>query len=294
MLKIVILGANGMLGASLFRYFSKEYSYEVFGSVRRDITKQELLKLKGFNGKITSGIDALNFDSIHSYLTSVQPDIIFNCIGVIKQKEENTDKASTIYINSVLPHEIAKTASSLGAKLIHFSTDCIFNGEKGNYNENDFANADDTYGRSKKLGEIESKPHLTLRTSIIGHELTSNNSLIDWFLSQTGVIKGYSNAIFSGMPTCYIAEIANDILKNHPELSGLYHLSVAPIDKCTLLELVKNIYDKEIKIEPYTAFCINRSLDSSLLRETIKLSPLKWGDLIQKMHNEYLKYFEEK
>lgn len=291
MLKITILGASGMLGASLFRYFSNK-NYLVTGSIRNLKTKEKLLQLKGFNGSLTSDINANCIESIKKYIEQENPDYILNCIGVIKQKEDSIDRKTEININSLLPHQLAAIADKVNAKLIHFSTDCVFSGKKGNYLESDFADADDIYGRSKWLGEIDYGHHLTLRTSIIGHELWSNNSLINWFLSQNEKVNGFNNAIFSGLPTCYVAKVVENIITDYPDLQGLYHLSVDPIDKYTLLEKVKNTYKKDITIHKYPDFKIDRSLNSKKLQNLIKFTPPTWDYLIQLMHEEYLTYFK--
>lgn len=290
--KIAILGANGMLGASLFRYFSNK-NYLVTGSTRNLKTKEKLLQLKGFNGSLTSDINANCIESIIKYIEQEQPDYILNCIGVIKQKEDSIDRKTEININSLLPHQLAEIADRVDAKLIHFSTDCVFSGNKGNYLESDFADADDIYGRSKWLGEVNYGRHLTLRTSIIGHELWSNNSLINWFLSQDKSVNGFNNAIFSGLPTCYVANVVESIITKYPDIQGLYHLSVEPIDKYSLLDKVKNIYKKDITIHKYPDFIIDRSLNSKKLQDLIKFTPPKWDNLIKLMYQEYLTYFKK-
>lgn len=285
---VLILGANGMLGGSLHRYFSATAN-NVIGTVRSNIAQKNLNNM-GFDNVI-SGIDVTDHDALANVISNTKPDYIFNCVGLIKQVEQGNHPVLAIEINSLLPHKLAELATKFGARLIHFSTDCVFSGSTGSYTENDIPDATDIYGRSKLLGEVAYDNHLTLRTSIIGHEIDSNVSLIDWFLSQTGSVNGFSNAIFSGLPTCYVAEFINDYIFPNPSVSGLYHLSVDPINKYDLLNLVKSIYSKDIVINDSPEFKIDRSLNSNSLRDVVHYNPPVWQDLITRMHDEYRKFF---
>lgn len=286
---ILILGANGMLGSSLLRYFSRDSRYEVIGSVRSEGAYNALLK-QGFDN-IKVGVDVNNIDDIENLMIDVKPTFVFNCVGIIKQYDISKIPVPSIRINSLLPHQLAELCDKLGGKLIHFSSDCIFSGDRGMYHEDDIPTATDLYGRSKLLGEVNYGKHLTLRTSIIGHEIDSSVSLVDWFLSQKVSVKGFSKAIFSGLPTVCVAEFLENHVLNNEKLSGLYHLSVNPIDKYTLLNLIKEQYKFNIEIEKFEEFEIDRSLDSSKLRATCDFSPLSWSELIKKMHDEYKEYF---
>ncbi|CNH66580.1 dTDP-4-dehydrorhamnose reductase [Yersinia massiliensis] len=288
--KILIIGANGMLGGSLFRYFTDSTMYSVIGTVRSNEAK-EFFEAKQYTN-IVSGIDVSNKISLRAIIMDLQPDYIFNCVGIIKQLDSSKNHILSININSLLPHELAAMASEVKAKLIHFSTDCVFSGKKGGYSENDIPDATDIYGRSKLLGEVDYNGHLTLRTSIIGHEYDSNHSLVDWFLSQDGTVNGFSHAIFSGLPTVYLAEVLDKFILPKKNLSGLYHLSVEPIDKYTLLTIINNIYERKNTIVENKEFTIDRSLNSSCLSGVIGFKPESWFDLIKKMHCEYVRYFK--
>lgn len=287
--RLLILGANGMLGGSLFRYFSSKSDLEVVGSVRSEAAAEVLLQ-QGFEN-IRVGTDVCDTQLLSSLIQEVNPTIVLNCIGVIKQLDKAKVPVPSIEINSLLPHRLAELCGDVGARMVHFSTDCIFSGRKGMYKEGDTPDATDLYGRSKLLGEVDYGDHLTLRTSIIGHELNSSVSLVDWFLSQTGKVRGFSKAIFSGLPTIYVAEFLYDHVINSRKLKGLYHLSVEPIDKNSLLNLIKAEYGLKTEIDEYVGFEIDRSLDSSMLRREIGFEPAKWPELIEKMHDEYQEYF---
>jgi len=286
--KILILGANGMLGGSLHRYFSNTEN-SVVGTVRSNTALEQLADM-GFDNVI-SGIDVTDFEVLDSTISEMKPDYVFNCIGLIKQLSKSKLPVSAIEINSLLPHKIAEICTENDSRLVHFSTDCVFSGDMGSYKESSVPDAIDIYGRSKLLGEVSYDKHLTLRTSIIGHELNSNVSLVDWFLSQTDTVKGFSNAIFSGLPTCYIAEFLEKYVICNPDLSGMYHLSAEPIDKYSLLLLIKNKYDIKVDVIDYPDFIIDRSLNSDSLRDLLNFQPLKWPDLIERMNHEFNEYF---
>ena len=287
--KLLVLGANGMLGGSLHRYFT-DAQHTVVGTVRSAAALKQLADM-GFDNVI-QGVDVTDSTKLEEVIAELQPDYVFNCIGLIKQLSKSEQPIAAIEINSLLPHQLAAICSKYDSRLVHFSTDCVFSGATGGYTESSLPDATDLYGRSKLLGEINYEKHITLRTSIIGHELDSNVSLVNWFLSQTGSVKGFSNAVFSGLPTCYVAEFINDYVLTQPDLSGLYHLSVDPIDKYQLLLLIKKQYGIDIEIIDYPDFVIDRSLDSSVLRELVNFKPPTWAELVEKMNNEFNKYFK--
>lgn len=287
--KILVLGANGMLGGSLFRYFT-EAQHSVLGTVRSAAAQQQLSAM-GFDNVI-AGIDVTDYKKLDTVIADLKPDYVFNCIGLIKQVSKSEQPVAAIEMNSLLPHQLAELCTKYTSRLVHFSTDCVFSGATGGYTERSLPDATDLYGRSKLLGEVGYAQHLTLRTSIIGHELDSNVSLVDWFLSQSGQVKGFSKAVFSGLPTCYMAEFIDNYVFPNPDLSGIYHLSVDPIDKHQLLLLIKQHYGTDVEIIDYPDFVIDRSLDSSALRKRVNFKPPAWADLVGKMHDEFNKYFK--
>jgi dTDP-4-dehydrorhamnose reductase len=221
-------------------------------------------------------------------LASVQPDVVINCIGIIKQLLLADDPLSAITTNALLPHRISLISRTVGARVIHISTDCVFNGKKGMYTENDQSNAEDLYGRTKYLGEINYPHCVTLRTSIIGHELKGKYGLIEWFLSQTQKVRGFRKAIYSGFPTIELARIILEYVLPNPALNGIYHVSSEPISKYNLLRLVAERYGKAIEIEPYDDFMQDRSLDSTIFRKATGYQPPSWDELIEMMHNDFL------
>ncbi|MCZ4294807.1 dTDP-4-dehydrorhamnose reductase family protein [Vibrio sinaloensis] len=289
MMKVLIVGATGMLGYSLFSNLSDHDNYDVVGTVRNISGKENFFK--DYSDNLIFGIDISDFSSLEDAIKSTNPDVVINCVGLIKQHDASKQHIDAIEINSLLPHKLAKVCDDITAKLIHFSTDCVFSGKKGQYLETDLPDATDLYGKSKCLGEVNYGRHLTLRTSIIGHELNSSISLVDWFLSQEQPVNGFTKAIFSGLPTCYIAHVLSDIILPDKELSGLYQLSVEPIDKYNLLSLVAKYYDKNILLHKSEDLVIDRSLDSSLLRNRTGYSVPNWDLLIKYMHEDYKKRY---
>jgi dTDP-4-dehydrorhamnose reductase len=280
---VLVLGVTGMLGHTLFRAFSTLPGMQVHATARNRPGldrwfSRELL------GRIHAPADADDFNSILDVMDAVRPDVVINCIGVIKQLAEAKDPLTAIAINSLLPHRLAKACERINARLIHLSTDCVFSGTKGGYQEGDFPDCTDLYGRSKLLGEVDYPHAITLRTSIIGHELFSRVSLVDWFLSQRDVIKGFTRARYSGFPTVEMARIIAEQVIPRPELSGLYHLSSEPISKYDLLCLVRDQYGKEIEIEPDADFCCDRSLDSSRFRSVTGYDSLAWPVMVKNMY----------
>lgn len=281
-IKILVLGVTGMLGNTVFRLFSESSGYEVVGSARsKNVYKffpQNLAK------RVICDVNVDNVDDLIVLFERSKPDIVINCIGLVKQIVEADDPLRAIPINSILPHRLARLCKLVGARLIHLSTDCIFSGDKGMYTEHDESDARDLYGRSKYLGEINSSNSITLRTSIIGHELSGTRSLVDWFLAQEGIVKGYRRAIFSGLSTLEVARVIRDFVIPFPQLTGVYHLSVDPIDKFTLLNLIAKIYDKSVVIIPDDNLIIDRSLDSNRFRLATGFSPKSWRQLITEMY----------
>lgn len=280
--KILILGASGMLGNTLLRYFAIRTGHDVVGIVR-SVQSISLLPSE-VRDRVSAEGDIEDVDTLVSMFDRHRPTLVVNCVGLVKQLGNSKNPLAAIPINAVLPHRLARICALVGARLIHLSTDCVFSGEKGMYVEDDLPDARDVYGLTKLLGEVEYPHTLTLRTSIIGHELAGARSLICWLLSQQDGVKGFSRAVFSGLPTVEIARIIDTFVLPRPDLSGLYHLSAAPIDKYTLLQLVARVYGKTIAIEKDPSLVIDRSLDSTRFRTETGFEPDDWVNLIQRMH----------
>lgn len=280
--RVMVLGVSGMLGNAVFRYLAgRPAEFHVTGTARSAAARRFFAPELCEN--ILPGVDVENVDSLLSAFAVVRPDVVINCIGFIKQLAQANDPLAALPINAELPHRLARICEVAGARLIHISTDCVYSGTKGLYREEDASDAKDLYGRSKFLGEVDYPHAVTLRTSIIGHELDSANALVGWFLSQEGSVKGYTRAVFSGLPTVELARVIGDYVLPRPELRGLYHVSVEPIAKYDLLRLVADVYQKRIEAVPDDGLVIDRSLDSSRFRAVTGYTPPAWRELIETM-----------
>lgn len=281
-MKIVILGVTGMLGNAMFRVLSEDAQLDVYGAVRNPESK------RFFAPELAAKfITLLNVESdaaLEELFTKEKPDVVINCVGLVKQLADAKEPLLAVPMNTLLPHKLAALCKDFGARLVHISTDCVFSGKKGQYVESDFADADDLYGRSKYLGEVDYPHAITLRTSIIGHELSGNRSLVNWFLSQEGPVKGFTKAVFSGLPTVELSRVVRDYVLKQPELHGLYHVAAEPINKFDLLTLVARVYDKQIEINADDAFVIDRSLNAARFHEATGYEPPAWPELIKRMH----------
>lgn len=270
-----------MLGNAALRLFAGDENFDAFGTVRSP--HSVTLFPYELRAKLIHGLDVENLDGMLRLFDLLKPEVVINCIGLVKQLSEADDPLAAIPINSVLPHRLARVCAVAGARLVHMSTDCVFSGTKGGYIESDFADAMDLYGRSKFLGEVDYPNAITLRTSIIGHELSGHRSLIGWFLAQEGRVKGFKRAVFSGLPTIELARVISDYVIPNEGLRGLYHVSAEPINKFDLLTLVAKAYGKQINIEADEDFVIDRSLDSSRFREVTGYKPATWVELVDSM-----------
>jgi dTDP-4-dehydrorhamnose reductase len=281
-MKILIVGANGMLGNMVVRVLAENLDNQVFGSVRDDCWKN-FFSLSVRN-RIISGIDVMNFDVMSGLFKDIAPDLVINCAGVTKHNLNAEDALVSISINSLLPHQLANLCKSFGARMIHISTDCVFSGKTGSYTENDMPDAWDLYGKSKLIGEVLYPHTITLRTSIIGHELQTKYGLLEWFLSQKNRCNGFAGAIFSGFPTVVLAQIIRDVIIPNAGLSGLYNVATNPISKFELLSLIAKIYKKEIQIIEDDSLMIDRSLNADRFRLATGYEPPAWPELIKTMH----------
>ncbi|MFD0739056.1 dTDP-4-dehydrorhamnose reductase family protein [Lysobacter koreensis] len=280
-MRLLIVGITGMLGNTLFRYFNQQPDVEVFGTVRDARAKSHFDD--AHHNAIISGVDADHFDSITSAFAKAKPDIVINAVGLIKQLQSSQDPLSALPLNALFPHRLARLCAVAGARLVHISTDCVFTGAAGGYVETDTPDATDLYGRSKLLGEVDYPHAITLRTSIIGHELGSANGLIGWFLSQQGTTRGYTRAIFSGFPTLELARIIERYVVPRADLHGLYHVASSPISKHDLLQLTAAAYGKDIEIVPDDTLVIDRSLNADRFNAATGYQPPVWPELVRAM-----------
>jgi dTDP-4-dehydrorhamnose reductase len=282
-MKALVLGVSGMLGNAVFRLFADTPGIDVVGTARSGAVTSRFRE--DLRSRILTGVDVEQLDSLTRTFASARPDVVVNCIGLVKQLAEADDPLAALPINAILPHRLARLCELAGARLVHVSTDCVFLGTRGMYKESDAPDAQDLYGRSKLLGEVDYPHAVTLRTSIIGHELGSAHGLVGWFLSQRGSVRGYTKAIFSGLPTVELAAVIRDRVLAAPSLRGLYHVAAAPIAKYELLRLVASAYGKSTEIVPDDRVVIDRSLDGSRFSEATGYMAPPWPELVRRMHD---------
>jgi dTDP-4-dehydrorhamnose reductase len=283
-MRILILGGSGMVGHRLWVNLSKEH--ETWVTVRGSSSPFPEISMLPQRSFVRPNVDAQSFDEVTRALASIQPELVINCIGLVKQNVILAkDPLLSIQINALLPHRISMICRVAGIRMIHISTDCVFSGRKGHYTEDDQSDAEDLYGRTKFLGEVQYPHTITLRTSVIGREFKSHLGLIEWFLSQkeNSSIKGFQKAIFTGVTTDEISRIIMNTVIPNPKLSGLYHVSSDAISKYEILRLTKEAFGKKLTIIPDDSFVCDRSLDSSRFRQITGYKPPSWSEMISEL-----------
>ncbi len=280
-MRVLILGGDGMLGHQLFRHFKERHDVRVTLRLdRKDYNAHRLFD----QGTAFYGIEARQTDLLLQVIVDFRPEAVVNAVGIVKQRSEAKEVIPSLEINSLLPHRLALVCRTVEARLIHLSTDCVFSGRKGNYCETDCSDADDLYGRTKFLGEVSEAHCLTLRTSMIGPELSRKTGLVEWFLAQRGqTVKGFTKAIFSGFPTSELACLVERVLVDVPTVHGVYHVAARPISKYDLLTLIRDRLHLPITIERDSTFECDRSLNASRFHRDTGYSPPTWEAMIEDM-----------
>lgn len=287
-MKVLIFGAAGMLGHKLMQHFGKRF--DTYGTLRRRFDTVERFGIFD-RTKIIENVDVIDQASAERAISEIRPEVVINAIGIVKQVSSAKDVITTLEINSIFPHRLAQLSVVHGFRLICISTDCVFNGENGGRMETEVPDAADLYGRSKIIGEITDENCLTIRSSIIGRQLTTSHGFIEWFLSNRGqTVNGYASAIYSGFPTVVFADIIANLIANHKELSGLFHISSTPINKFELLELVNKYYGAGITLAPSDEPKIDRSLDGRKFSEATGFSPQPWPEMVKLMAEDATPY----
>lgn len=279
-MKVLVLGGDGMLGHELFFQLRQRHETRV-------TLRQPLAAYSGFSlferGNAFDGIDVRAPDSIERVVRDHKPQAVINAVGIVKQRPESEEALASIQVNSLLPHRLALSCKSVGAQLVHLSTDCVFSGKRGSYRESDVPDPLDVYGRSKLLGEVAGDGAITLRTSMIGRGLSRKGGLVDWFLAQRAPIQGYRNAIFSGLTTRELGRVIGMVIEKHPKASGLYHVSAEPISKLDLLTKLRARLGSGPEIVPADEPRIDRSLDSAQFRNAFGYTPPSWDQMLDEL-----------
>ena len=285
-MKILILGANGMIGHQMWRKLDQAFPGQVWGSVRNEATfykKFGIFKSE----RLIPHLDVTDFVKTQRVLDEHKPDVILNCIGITLRKPEIKNSELCLEVNSMFPHRLSFWVKKNKTRLIHFSTDCVFDGSDGLYDEDSDPTAKDVYGKTKFLGEVSGQGCLTLRTPILGREIEGKTELVEWFLAQKNKkIKGFANAIYSGITSPEIAKQVIQIIKNYPNLEGLYQISSQPISKYDLLVMLNEIAAVDATIERDETYATNKSLDSKKYRQLTGYQPPSWHYMLTEMMGE--------
>ena len=289
MTRVLVLGGSGMLGHKLAQTLAPRF--ETWATVRSESLGPAVDAVLDESHTLT-GVDVDRPDAVAAAVMRVKPDVVVNAIGIVKQLRTAKAAIPTIRINALLPHELAELCATEGARLVQISTDCVFSGSRGSYRETDPPDPPDLYGRTKLLGEVGDAPNaLTIRTSIVGRELTGTVGLFEWFLSQgRGPVRGFSRAIFSGVTTQALAALIAEVIATAPDLAGVWHVSAAPIDKCTLLGRLRDALGLEVEVVPDDSLVIDRSLDSSRFRAETGWVPPTWETMLADLAEDPTSY----
>ncbi|MEK7357586.1 MAG: SDR family oxidoreductase [Bdellovibrionota bacterium] len=279
-MKILILGAGGMLGHKLCQVLGREFG-QVYGTVRKPRGSYEPRKDIFGQTELIENVDVANESELIAALDKVRPNVVCNAIGLTLRKQNSSSAVDLIRLNSLLPHLVARWCAENKSKVIHFSTDCVFAGHTGGYTEESVPDAEDLYGRSKLLGEVAGPEALTLRASIIGRELEGGTELLEWFLSQNGQkTKGYSRAIYTGVTTLEMAKIVGRLIREHGKLNGLYQIASEPISKLDLLRLVAQKMGLSIEIEPDSSVVVKKDLVGSRFEAESGIRVSSWNEMV--------------
>jgi dTDP-4-dehydrorhamnose reductase len=273
-----------MLGHKMLQVVSERF--QTFGTTRAP-DRFDLERVAPNAKSLLERVSANDFDSVVDAFSTARPQVVVNCIGIVKQLDEAQNPIASIQINSLFPHQLAGLCAENGVRLIHVSTDCVFSGRKGAYTEEDTPDPVDLYGRSKLLGEVDDGMALTIRTSIVGRELRGGHGLVEWFLGQNGqTVRGFTDAIFTGWATGSLASAVATVIEKRPTLAGVRHVAAAPISKYDLLCLLRDAFGLEITVEPDNVFKCDRSLDGSPFAAETGIVAPSWPEMVAEIRRD--------
>lgn len=279
-MKILIFGGDGMLGHQLFRQWNRRH--ETYVTLRNELASYSSSGLFEPQRSIPN-IDVRSIETVISCVERLRPDALVNAVGLVKQRPMATESQPSSEINTLFPQQLAIVGQSVGARVVHFSTDCVFSGRKGSYTEQDIPDPEDLYGRSKLLGELNSPNCITFRTSIVGRELSRKTGLLEWFLAQRSSVRGFTRAIYTGFTTIEMARIVERLITQYPQASGVWHVSSDRISKYDLLCLVKKYFKLDTEIVPSDSFVCDRSLLSDRFRTAFGYTPPTWDKMVEEL-----------
>lgn len=287
---ILVLGGSGMLGHKVFQRLRA--SLEGVECTLRVPATGAAARSGLFSGHETVvGVDARRWDSVDSVLSRRSPRWVVNCIGVVKQRDDANSAELCIEVNSLLPHKLANRVRAWGGRLIHFSTDCVFSGRRGDYTEVDASDAEDLYGKTKALGEVGGAHALTLRTSMIGRELAGHRSLLDWLLGQRGrTVRGFTRHFYSGVTTLHLADLVATIIERESPLEGLFQVTAPRTSKHDLLCMLRDAYRLDVAITPDDTTHCDRSMLGERFDTAFGRTAPNWQSLITELAHDTTPY----
>jgi len=289
--RILVLGGSGMLGHKMYQVLGSRFP-DTHCTIHGPADDPALARIDLLQrDSVIPEVEVTNFDRLAALMKDLRPAVVVNCVGIVKQRDAAHDAIPSITVNALLPHHLATMCEKINARLIHFGTDCVFSGAKGAYTEDDPSDAQDLYGRTKFLGEVDGPSALTLRTSIIGRELTHHASLLEWFLAQShGAVKGFRKALYAGLTTNRMAHLVGDIIEQHPDLTGLYHVAGPWISKYDLLHIIRDAFDLDITIIPDDSVVIDRTLNGDRFAAATGFQPPSWTEMVAEVASDPTPY----
>jgi dTDP-4-dehydrorhamnose reductase len=290
-MRILVLGGTGMLGHKMHEVLAADH--DVTSTTRSNLSDLPVKADEFFHrGSVVEGVDATDLDRIGELQVDRGSQAIINCVGVVKQRPEADDPQTAIAINALLPHRLAALCRARSIGRVHFSTDCVFSGARGDYREDDPTDAVDLYGRTKAMGEVQGPGALTIRSSLIGRELARFGSLVEWFLQQRGEVRGYTRAFFSGLTTTAMAEVVRQILEEHPSLSGVYHVASPRISKFELLQKLRERLELQavLDVVPDDTVAIDRSLHGERFEAATGIRAPGWDEMLEGFPKDSARY----
>jgi dTDP-4-dehydrorhamnose reductase len=292
-MKLLILGASSMQGHKMFQMLGKTFP-ETYGTIPGKVSAEPFNRIPFFQtDKVVPDVNPMDFQCLERMIKDLRPDWVLNCLRVATHGSEVAPPVLNITVNSLLPHRLAEMAAAQGAKLMHFSSDCVFSGKKGFYTEEDTPDATHAYGQTRLLGDVCAENTLVLRSSVIGRELTGHTSLLDWFLMQAGKeIKGFTRAIYSGLSSIETARVVQMILEKTPVLTGLYHVASEPINKYDLLKLAQEAFRADVTIRKEEGTSVDRSLNAEKFRAATGYVAPSWRSMMKELAADSAQYKE--
>ncbi len=279
-MRVLVVGGDGMLGHQLFTGLG--HTHDVRATLRRPLS--EYARLGQFTAaNAYAGIDVRDPGSLEAVLAEFRPAAVCNAAGLVKQRPAASDPIASIEVNSLFPHRLAAMAASVGARVVHVSTDCVFSGRRGDYTEDDVPDPVDLYGRSKLLGELDREGCLTLRTSVIGLELQGRQGLVEWALAQDGRIRGFRRAIYTGLTTVELTRVLDRLIRGHEDLHGVWHVASDPISKYELLVELYSRLGRDVEVIPDDTVACDRSLRSDRFNQAVGYRPPAWATMLDEL-----------